>query len=33
MVYLHLGLDYFHKHQHQDFVSIIQSTQDDQDRP
>ena len=32
MVTLHIGLIVFHKKQHQDFVFIIQSMQDDQYR-
>ena len=33
MVALHFGLNVFHKKQHQDFVSILQSMQNDQYRP
>ena len=33
MVALHLGLKTIHKKQHQDFVFILQSIQDDQDIP
>ena len=33
MVDLHLGLDFFNKQKHQAFVSILQSTYDDQDLP
>ena len=31
MVALHISLYFFHKQQHQDFTSVIKSTQDDQD--
>ena len=32
MIALHLGLILFHNQQHQDFISILQSMQDDQVR-
>ena len=33
MVDLHIGLIFFHKHQHQCFISILQSMQENQDCP